>query len=93
MSEDIMDAGISGNINEENIEGGIGGAIKRCIEKLAGAASPIATQTMETDSTQLSGQGINTASAKPEEVIKQENNEYKEAVRNNVNNADEDPVD
>lgn len=93
MSEDIMDAGISGEIDEDNIEGGIGGAIKRCIEKLAGAASPIATQTLETDSTQLSGQGTNMASTKPEEVIKQENNEYKEAVRNNVNNADDDPVD
>lgn len=93
MSEDIMDAGIAGRIDEDNIEGDIGGAIKRCIEKLAGAASPIATQTLETDSTQLSGQGITAASAKPEEVIKQENNEYKDAVRNNINNADEDPVD
>lgn len=93
MSEDIMDAGIADRIDEDNIEGGIGGAIKRCIEKLAGAASPIATQTLETDSTQLSGQGITAASAKPEEVIKQENNEYKDAVRNNVNNADDDPVD
>lgn len=93
MTEDIMDAGISGEIDEDSIEGGIGGAIKRCIEKLAGAASPIATQTLETDSTQLSGQGITAASAKPEEVIKQENNEYKDAVRDNVNNADDDPVD
>lgn len=93
MSEDIMDAGIAGRIDEDNIEDGIAGAIKRCIEKLAGASSPISTQTLETDSTQLSGQGITAASAKPEEVIKQENNEYKDAVRNNVNNADDDPVD